>query len=258
MVARMVGSARSTWLAGLLSAVLAAGSASAQEPAPDAAAAAQAAAEVVDLHCASVDAGKSTESAEALVAVTPVLARVSRAHDATGETYLLYWRGVLGACVGQEERGIADLENFLASAGDDPAYAAQVREAGARLRRLTGAPPEKAASRGAAPGIVAGAALLGTGGALGGLSAWQGQVLQDAQTEFEAGTKLWADTETVGQEGDVAAAASNGLLAAGIVSGVAGAVVIGVTAATGNPRSAAVVLMPLPQGGLALNIGGRW
>ena len=247
-----------TWLAGLLAAVLTAGSAAAQEGAPDAAAAAQAAAEVVDLHCASVDAGKSTESAEALVAVTPVLARVSRAHDASGETYLLYWRGVLGACVGQEERGIADLEKFLAGVGDEPAYAAQVKEAGARLTRLTGAPPVKATSARAAPGIVAGAALLAAGGALGGLSAWQGQLLQDAQAEFEAGTKLWADTETVGQEGDAAAAASNGLLVASIGSGVAGAVVIGVAAATGNPRSTAAVLMPLPQGGLALNIGGRW
>ena len=251
----------------LISAVLAAlvlsPCAQAQEaggaPDPNPEAAAQAAAEIVDLHCADVAAGKATASAEALAAVAPVLAQVSRVHDASGATYLLYWRGLLNACVGQEERGVEDLEAFLAGVGSDPAYAAQAKQARVRLRRLKGEPAAPDVPQKTVGGVVAGGALLGAGGALAGLSGWQGQLLRDAQASFAAGTRPWSETDGVGQEGDDAAAASNALLVASIGSGVAGAIVIAVTAATGRDQPAVgAALVPLPTGGVALHIGGRW
>lgn len=220
--------------------------------------AAQAAADVVDLHCADVVAGRATESAEALAAVSPVLAQVSRAHDASGATYLLFWRGLLNACVGQEGRGVEDLEGFLASVGDDPAYAAQVTEAQSRLRRLKGEPDPALATSKAVPGIVAGGVLLGTGGVLAGLSGWQGQITQDAQAEHIAGSRDWVLTDEIGQRGEEAATASNALLAASIGTGVAGAVVIAVAAATGKAGSTVALLAPLPEGGVALQLWGQW
>lgn len=50
-------------------------------------AAAQAAADVVDLHCADVEAGETTEYAEALAEVTPVLKQVAHAYAASSETW---------------------------------------------------------------------------------------------------------------------------------------------------------------------------
>ena len=76
---------------------------------------------------------------------------------------------------------------------------------------------------------------------------------------FAAGTRPWSETDEFGQEGDDAAAASNALLAASIGSGVAGAVVIAVTAATGKGQPAVgAALVPLPTGGMAFQLGGRW
>lgn len=229
------------------------------DEAPDPEARAEAAAKVVDLHCADVAAGKATASAEALAAVAPVLAEVSRAHDATGVTYLLYWRGLLNACVGQEERGVEDLEAFLAGVGDDPAYVAQARQARVRLKRLGGEPEVPSVAPRTAGGVIAGGVLLGAGGALAGLSGWQAQVMEDAQASFAAGSRPWSETDTIGQEGDDAAAGSNALLAASIGSGVAGAIVTVVTAASGKERpTIGASLLPLPTGGVALQFGGRW
>ena len=251
-------------ISAVLVALLTTPGARAQEPdvAPDPEATAQAAAEVVDLHCADVAAGKATASAEALAGVAPVLAQVSRVHDASGATYLLYWRGLLNVCVGQEERGIADLEAFLVGVGNQPAYAAQVQQARVRIRRLKGEPAAPSVPPQTVGGVVAGGVLLGAGGALAGLSGWQGQLLRDAQASFAAGTRPWSETDGFGQEGDDAAAASNGLLAASVGSGVAGAIVIAVTAvtaATGKDRPAVgAAVVPLPTGGMAFQVGGRW
>lgn len=220
--------------------------------------AAKAAADVVELHCAHVAAGQATEYAEALAAVTPVLLDVSQAYDASGAAYLLYWRGVLSSCVGQTERGVTDLVAFLEGVGDDPDYAAQARDARRRLARLRGEPPEPTPAPRGAAGAVAGAALLGTGGVLGGLSGWQGATAAAREAEFVAGRQAWSITDGIGQEWEDAAAASNGLLAASVGAGVAGLVVVVITAATGREPKATATVLPLPRGGAALQVGGRW
>ena len=220
--------------------------------------AAEASADVVDRHCADVVAERVTEYAEALAAVTPVLAQVSRAYDASGAAYLLYWRGLLSACVGQVERSIIDLEAFLVGVGDDQAYTAQSREARIRLSRLRGEPAAGGQAPPAAAGVVAGGILLGAGGVLAGVSGWQGQLAQSWQAEFETGGRLWAESEVIAQDAATAATTSNALLAACVGSGVAGAVVVAVSAATGARQRSAAVVVPLPEGGLALHVGGQW
>mgnify|MGYP006928213244 CR=1 FL=1 len=258
----MRGQLRNSALAVLSIAVLAAGSVGAQEAGTTASvdiaqAAAQAASTVADAHCADVAAGQATQFAEALAEVTPALRDVSQAFDATKKVYLLYWRGLLSACVGQEERAIQDLQAFVAGVDDRPSFAAQVEDAQRRLQRLGGVQTVQGPPRNAG-GFVAGVALVGAGGALGGLSGWQGQLAQDGQAEFNAGARDWAETDAIGQEAESNANASNALLGAGIGSGVAGAVVLAVAAATGKVVATTAVLVPLPEGGLALRIGGRW
>lgn len=241
--------------------MLTAAPAAASEPAPASRVAAEAAAETADLHCADVTTGAATESAEALAAVSLVLAQVSRAHDASGATYLLYWRGLLNACVGLEERSVEDLSAFLAGVGDDAAYAAQVEHARGRLRRLRGELNARSAPPRAVFGVVFGGVLLGAGGTLAGLSGWQGQATRDAQAAFASGTRPWVDTDTIAQQGEDAAATSNALAGASIGTGVAGAVVIVVaaaTASTGATVPAVAVLVPRSEGGVCLQVGGRW
>ena len=55
-------------------------------------------------HCSAVAAGRATAAAEAMAAVTPVLAALSRAHDQSADPSLLYWRGVLNQCLDQGDR----------------------------------------------------------------------------------------------------------------------------------------------------------
>jgi hypothetical protein len=77
--------------------------------APDAGLLAQEAAAVVDEHCSDAAVAAGTQAARAVATVSDVLARVSEAHDATGQVWLLYWRGVLQQCIDREERAIEDL-----------------------------------------------------------------------------------------------------------------------------------------------------
>ena len=87
-------------------------------------------------HCASVFARNRSDIAEAIQAVTPVIAQVDTAYKETNADYLLYWRGVLFQCIGQEETATEDLEQFIEVSKDNPLLAQQVRDTRARLIRL--------------------------------------------------------------------------------------------------------------------------
>ena len=93
-------------------------------------------------YCADVGGGSTTTAAEALSEVTPVLARLSRTYDAQGESFLLYWRGVLLQCVQQDERAAEDFAAFLADQTAAKRFPTLVREAERRQlilsRRLAG------------------------------------------------------------------------------------------------------------------------
>ena len=189
----MLGSARSTWLAGLLSAVLAAAPAAASDKVQTAEEAALAAAAVLDAECLDMAGGGATDSAEALVAVGPVLAEVSRTYDATRALSLLYWRGLLGSCVGQEQRAVQDLGAFVGAAADLPEYADQVRDSLRRLQRLTkkqAARKTLPASSAAQPRGAAGPVLLVSGVAT--LAAGVGVTIGS----YDRGNTLYPSLET--------------------------------------------------------------
>ncbi|MCP4871420.1 MAG: hypothetical protein GY898_22140 [Proteobacteria bacterium] len=107
--------------------------ASAEEPAI----AAADAYDVHQAHCASVAGGSTQAAAESMAEVTEVWQRVITAYEASGRTYLLYWRGVLGECLGQAERAATDLRLFidLEQFGSDD-MEPLVQDARTRLRRM--------------------------------------------------------------------------------------------------------------------------
>jgi hypothetical protein len=102
--------------------------------------------EIRQKYCAEAATGKNTAVAIALKEIMPVFVQVSEVYDRTGEHFLLYWRGVLQECIGQEDLAQQDLDSFLASekaVGDFPDLA---RDARRRLRRMDSTAKRKLAS----------------------------------------------------------------------------------------------------------------
>jgi hypothetical protein len=216
---------------------------------------AQRAATVHERDCSQVSVGGATQAAQAMVRVVPLLAEVSESYDRSKEPFLLYWRGMLQDCLGQEDRAITDLQSFLRIAGDDPLQAAPLEEARRRLRRL-GEPVESSRSAPAAnPGVVLGAVLIGAGGAFGGLGAWQGVSAQNAQDEFDAGGRPWAQSQSILEAGQTNANASAALIAGAAGSGIAGIVAMIVGGTTSGTPSVAV--LPTEHGVVAA-VGLQW
>ena len=90
-------------------------------------------------YCAEVAAGETTESLEAMTEVLPVLTRLSQVYDRTEATFLLYWRGLLLLCTGQEERAGDDLRLFLDQTSNEADFPSLWKDARRRVRRLEAA-----------------------------------------------------------------------------------------------------------------------
>jgi len=120
------------------------GEAAADTPSPTAAATAAQA--VHTEHCADVAALDNSTAARAVHTVSATWLQVSDAYKASPEPYLLYWRGVLGACLGQEDRALEDLKAFVDQSSDEGAYSGMIREARRRVRRLERQPGTAAAN----------------------------------------------------------------------------------------------------------------
>jgi hypothetical protein len=81
----------------------------------------------------------STDVAQAAGATKQVLeawSGVDQAYAETGESMLLYWRGVLAQCLGRPDTATEDLLEFTDDADPSGPYANMVEEAGRRLKRL--------------------------------------------------------------------------------------------------------------------------
>ncbi len=93
--------------------------------------------EVHSEHCADVAAAAtSTKTAEQTAIVTDAWSRVIGVYESSGRSYLLYWRGLLAQCLGQEERAGQDLQLFVALEQYDQRFGSLVKDARRRLRRL--------------------------------------------------------------------------------------------------------------------------
>ena len=85
--------------------------------------------------CADTAGESTTTAANALAAVGPVYADVSSAYDESGDVLLLYWRGLLGTCMGQGSRALDDLRAFEADEGTAATYPGLARDAHRRVSR---------------------------------------------------------------------------------------------------------------------------
>ena len=119
---------------------------------------ARAAQQVVESHCARLTRNRASAKADALGAIGPVYSRVSVVYEQTRIPWLVYWRGVLSQCLGEDQVARVDLEAFVQANGDDRSLASQVVDAKRRLRLLDwrGRPEVRARS---VVGLVAGAGL---------------------------------------------------------------------------------------------------
>lgn len=216
-------------------------------------------------HCADA-AGLASESdaALALAEVSTVWAEVAQVHEASGATWLLYWRGLLAQCIGQDERAAEALVAFVESDPTAEGLAAMARDARSRLKRLRPdyAPPKPARSEPSPEdrqrtGGVAGGIILALGAAGAGVGSGAGFA------QFSATRDALFASRRSGAEGEALIAQGDGQIAAGIsLAGGAGvAVVASIAALAGAGRSdePAVSVLPVPVAdGVVLVAGGRW
>ncbi len=221
------------------------------------------AATVHEEHCTEVRGGRNVQvRGKAIQAVAEVWTALDVAWTEAPEPYLRYWRGLLAQCLQDDETAVADLQAFVDENAEVSDYAAQVRDAKKRLRRLGVAAPRKAGrARPAtvalgllAPSLAGGAVAFGLGALAADEQEYQVQeslrMVVHPQDEVDA---LLADREQYelqsGGFGLVALAAgitSIALTGAAIASGVAD-----------RRASVGVVAVVAPQGAL-LVVGGSW
>ncbi len=206
-----------------------------------------------DEHCARVaGAGEESGAARALVEVGAVWAEVAEAHEATGESWLLYWRGMLAQCLGQDERAEEAFVAFLATDPSSQGLDGLGSDARKRLSRLTGEPVREAPPTAFAGSIVAGISLaggaaatgIGAGFTLRGISVVHGHLTAGLQDR----TAVDADIA----EGDGLVGASVGLVAGAVACGIASGVAFGSVGA-----AAGVAVVPTDRG-VHVALGGRW
>lgn len=116
-------------------------------------------------HCAEIYQQDVALAARGYQRVAEVWEAVDLGYRESGDSTLLYWRGVLAQCLGQRELAQGDLDNFVnwTEGVDDAELAAMVTDAEARLKRLEATAPV-AVSRPSRRKV--GAALLVSGGAI--------------------------------------------------------------------------------------------
>ena len=231
---------------------------------PSSAEVAAAAYEVREQHCAAVGADDVQAAAESLARVSETWAQVSEALSESKKLYLLYWRGMLAQCLGQDEKALADLTEFASFAEDHGEYVDLLRDARRRLTWLEGGSGGGRGDVGAPFGV--GAGLAGGAAVLAGLSGWQGSVMRGKEAEYFSGELQTGSFGAVAAEATEAETSSNVLLGSAIGLGVAGVVAIVVGAARakrGAGSAAAPAVTPLfafggPGDGVWLGMGGTW
>ena len=230
-------------LVGLIS-CLSAGPAYSQDSAPrsdsESEALALEAEQVLSAHCADAAGGEATKAAESVAAVSEVWARVSARLEQSKKVYLLYWRGVLGQCLSQEDRALDDLQTFVRARQGSELWAGLVADASKRVRRLSGQAPQAPSAK---PGIAVGIALGVGAGALGvGAALSWSESQQKAQLIYPdnlEGDELQGAIDAGSQNAQL----STALAVASIASGV-GSVLSFVLAATLPSRGRMAAVRP--------------
>lgn len=251
----------SAWRLGAVALSLVAAPAWAQEALPPEQAAQQAS-QVVERWCDDVAAGDTIGAAEAVAEVAAAWADVGRAHEAQPLPYLLYWRGVLGQCLSQDERALLDLRRFVGLAREDAEQAAVVEDARRRIRMLERGDRRPAPARGGVgPGLgvgigvaAAGLAATVTGGVLHGTSFTEAQLTRDGERWTSASTATPQEWSALTGRNR----AGFGLLVGGAVTWVTGGVVAALGGASRGPRTLTGIWVLPHDDGFALGFGGEF
>ncbi len=229
------------------------------------------AAKVQDEHCATTAARDTTRALKSIATVGEVWARLSEQYEKSGESFLLYWRGVLAQCMDQERRGLKDLKEFVAESGSSTLWTALVKDARRRIRQLerrigvgtTKTMPSPPSAGGRTPGIVLGASLAGGSLATGiaAIDRWNraveaGDRLENKSEDPAVALVDQADFQLGAAEQDATQILS--AVSAGLGAGAAIAFIV--TAAAGGNSQAAIkppTLVPT-LGGAALHWELQW
>ncbi len=220
--------------------------------------------EVRERYCAAVGADDVQAAAESLARVSETWAQVSEALAESKKLYLLYWRGMLAQCLGQNEKAQADLTEFTAFAKDRGEYLDLLRDARRRLTFLEGGSGKGRGDVGAPFGV--GAGLAGGAAALAGLSGWRASVMRAKEAEYFSGELQTGSFGAVAEEANEAETSSNVLLGSAVGLGVAGVVAIAVGAvrakraggAAASPAVTPIFAVSGPGDGVWLGLGGAW
>ena len=220
------------------------------------------AAQVQGEHCANAASRLDTSGARSISIVSDTWVRVSERYDQSGESYLLYWRGVLAQCMDKEDFALQDLENFISRSEGNALWATLIKDATRRTRQLsrkTGRTTTTTRSQAPAPssavlGVVLGASLAGASAGCGiaGADFWnQSQIKAEQIRELEQDQRQVLEATQQYQEGDSAWRTSSVLTVAAIGLGAGAMVSFLVTAGNGASATASIpppVLIPTSTG----------
>ncbi len=218
----------------------------------------------VDRYCSEAVSDDVTLAAESVAAVSAVWAKVSAKLEESRKVYLLYWRGVLGQCLDQEEKALADLHAFLGIRGGSDEWASLVADAQRRVRQLerkTGRGKGRVAPRPSAGPVAAGVGSGVAAGALGGLAGWQwSETLATRQALYD-GEHVGGDLQTYLDDERRTKQTTQGLAVGAGVAGAASAGLMAVGAAL-DRRATSVVVVPWldvgPAGSVGVVLAGGW
>ena len=215
--------------------------------------------------CAAV-AATSDEgtAARSIVEVGEVWAEVAEVHEATGATWLLYWRGLLAQCLNQDDRAIEALIGFVESNPEADGMGTMAKDARQRLSRLKPdykppqpvKPPQTPEER-ARSGRIGGGLVLAFSAAGAGAGSGIGfGSLAGTHSALTTAPHPTSEIEVLLDQGDGQMAAGIGL-AAGATAAVIGAIATFASAGKKPRAQVGVVSVPLDRG-IALAVGGRW
>jgi hypothetical protein len=214
------------------------------------------AADVWQEHCADTQSAGGKKAGASFAAVGTAFSEVSEELERKPAPELLYWRGLLGGCLGRADLADEDLSAFIQRVGDDPVYASQVDEA--RRRLLRSMPAEPARKRGpGVPGLIAGIAAGAGAGGVFGLAGSQYEGMEQTYATAYGGTVTRDQFVGLQAEGEGYAQRTNLFLGLGAGLAATSAAILVVSGVAQRAPAVSAVLAPTADG-LALALGGRW
>ncbi len=223
------------------------------------------AAEVHQRYCADTYNKDIGEAGSSIAAVSEIWGSMSGLPESTGDTGLLYWRGLLAECLSRDEHAIDDLAAFVRLHADDPTWAQPVRDAERRLSRLRGGksgPASSAPEPSRVVALIAGAAAGVGAGVFGGLAGFRGSTATELNNTYHSGTLSTDQFAQVDLLGADATRDANAFAAGAAAAGVASlATLISAAvvpkASRAPERRPSFSALPLP-GGLFFGVSAPW